>query len=287
MGEAIIEIGLVAIALEDAFVFRAEPVAYMPMFATRLPVENDFAGETAINPEIASGAALRNGLVEVTNVGLVGPDIMTFEHVPFHEFDKQATLISDFRSGVAHGVGADINAVTLLVEHMLAVERKMIDKFISEYLGEQSRAEEAAFDDRGLGGFNNRRAERMINRNEFHPQDAIKIEITGFFFELNLFLKAASSIGFGISLDDFRNDLFGPDRQIFGKSIFANAARALLFLGFFAGGDFHRLFRFGRVRIFGLLPGEEVGVIELFALATEELTFEPGNLLLEDRDSIL
>jgi hypothetical protein len=43
----------------------------------------------------------------------------------------------------------------------------------------------------------------------------------------------------------------------------------------------------GGVGLFRRLCGEEIGVIELLAFATEELPLEPFNLLSKDRDLIL
>ena len=95
----------------------------------------------------------------------------------------------------------------------------------------------------------------------------------------------------GIGLDDFGNDLFGPDGEVLGKAVFADAAGALLTLEVCAGGALGLLLRCGLVAggagLFRRLPGEEVGMIELLALAAEELPLEPVKLLGEDRDLIL
>ena len=53
LGAAIVFIGLVAVALKDAYVVGSEPVADVLVFAAGLPVENDIAGEAAVNPKVA------------------------------------------------------------------------------------------------------------------------------------------------------------------------------------------------------------------------------------------
>jgi hypothetical protein len=62
-------IGLVAVALKDAFVVGSEPLAGVPMLATGLPVEDDVAGEAAVNPEVAVGTAAGDGSVEIADEG--------------------------------------------------------------------------------------------------------------------------------------------------------------------------------------------------------------------------
>jgi hypothetical protein len=57
LSEAAVFIGLVAIALKDAFVVGAEPLARVPVLAVGLPVEDEVAGEAAVNPEVTVGAA--------------------------------------------------------------------------------------------------------------------------------------------------------------------------------------------------------------------------------------
>jgi hypothetical protein len=108
---------------------------------------------------------------------------------------------------------------------------------------------------------------------------------------LGLFLEAAVFPGFRIGLDDFGNDLFGPDWKVFGKAVLADAAGALVTLGICADGALGLIVRCGRVAggvgLFRRLCGEKVGVVELLAFATEELPLEPFNLLSKDRDLIL
>jgi hypothetical protein len=177
------------------------------MLATGLPVEDDVAGEAAVNPEVAVGTAAGDGSVEIADEGFVRSNVATREHALFH------------------------------------------------------------------------------------AQDAAQIEVGGFLFELGLFLEAAVSPSFRIGLDDFWNDLFGPDWKVFGKAVLADAAGALVPLGICAGGALGLILRCGRVAggvgLFRRLCGEEIGVIELLAFATEELPLEPFNLLSKDRDLIL
>jgi len=291
LGLAVVFIGLVAVALKDAFVVGAKPLARVPMFATGLPVEDDITGEAAVDPEVAVGAAAGNGFVEIADEGFVRSNIAAFEHALFHERNEQAALVGDFRGNVAHGVGAEVDSVTLFVEHVLAVEGKMIEVFVGEDFSNQSRTPEAAFDEGGFGGLDDGRAERIFHWHEFHPQDAAQIEVGGFFFKLGLFLIATVPPGLGIGLDEFRNDFFGPDGKVLRKAIFADAAGTLFTLWVCAGVAWDLILRCCRVAgglgLFQRVSGEEVGVIELLALASEELSLEPIKLLGEDRDLIL
>lgn len=52
----------------------------------------------------------------------------------------------------------------------------------------------------------------------------------GGFFRAGFFLKAAASPVFRIGLNDFGKDLSGPDGEVFGKSVIADAAGAFRFL---------------------------------------------------------
>jgi hypothetical protein len=277
--------------LKDAFEFGSEPLAGVPMLATGLPVEDDVAGEAAVNPEVAVRATAGDSSVEIADEGFVRPNVAIREHTLFHASDKQAALVGDFGGGIAHGVGAEVHTVTLEVEDALAVEWEMIEIFVGEDFSEQCRAPEAALDEGGLGWLDDGRAERVFHRDEFHAQDAAQIEVGGFLFKLGLFLEAAVFPGFRIGLDDFGNDLFGPDWKVFGKAVLADAAGALVTLGICADGALGLIVRCGRVAggvgLFRRLCGEKVGVVELLAFATEELPLEPFNLLSKDRDLIL
>ena len=127
---AIVFIGLVAVTLKDAFVVGSEPVARVVMFAAGLPVEYNVAGEAAVNPEVAVRTSAGDEFVEVADEGFIGPDITAFEHALFDESDEQAALVGDFGGGVAHGVGAEVHSVPLLVEDVLAVEGEVIEIFV-------------------------------------------------------------------------------------------------------------------------------------------------------------
>jgi len=108
-------LGLVAGALKDASVAGSEPLAGVPMLATGLPVEDDLAGEAAVNPEVAVGTTAGDGSVEIADEGFVRPNVTTREHALFHTSGQQAALVGDFCGGIAHGVGAEVHAVTLEV----------------------------------------------------------------------------------------------------------------------------------------------------------------------------
>jgi hypothetical protein len=66
---------LVAIALKEALVVGPEPLARVPVLAAGLPVEDDVAGEAAVNPEVAVRTSAGDEFVEIADECFIGPDI--------------------------------------------------------------------------------------------------------------------------------------------------------------------------------------------------------------------
>ena len=278
----------VAIALQNPFEVRTEPLGGVAVLAAGLPVEDDVAARAAVDPEVAARAAAGMKPVEVADEGLVGTDQTACQHAILHARDEDAELVGDLVGSVAHGALAEVHAVALEVEHPLAMERQVIEVFVGEELGEQAGPPEAALDEGRPGGLDDRRAERLVAPDELQPLDVAEVEVAGLLLKLPAFLVACWPPAVRICLDEGGEDFLGDHRHVFGQPILADLAAApgLLArdgcdLGFIlrcvhvAGGV-------GLSRLAGGVGREEIGVVEPLALATEELALEVVELLAEE-----
>ena len=151
MEAAVVEVGFVGIAAEDAFEIGADPVVEVVVFAAKLPVEEDVSVEAFVEPEAtASGGAGFIG-IEVAGFGFVRSQVSTLEHVLLHECNEDAALVGDEAGSVAHGLFGEVNPVTVLVELHLAIIREVVEETVAKNFGDEVTFPEAVLDDGGRG----------------------------------------------------------------------------------------------------------------------------------------
>lgn len=95
------------------------------------------------------------------------------------------------------------------------------------------------------------------------------------------FFEASVSPGVRVCLNEFGNDLFSLNGDVLGKAALADLARTLVTLGIWASGALSFLLRCvrvaGGVLLSRLLPAEKIGVVELFAFASEDCRFSQSS----------
>lgn len=195
---AVVDVGLVGVAEQGALEVLAHPFGEVAVLAAGLPVEDDVAGQTAVNPEVALPAAAGGVPVEAAHGRFVGADDATREHAFLHTGDEDAELAADFRGGVVHGVFGDVHAMAPQVELVLAVEGEVVEVLVGEQLGEQAGTEEAVVDDARLGRRDDRRGEGLVDRHVAPAHGPAEVKVAGFLFELVACLAAGLAPGGGV-----------------------------------------------------------------------------------------